>query len=266
MLIYKMRFVLPSNASLDHHPDNSLTTYTVQFSEEIVLPSGQWEVGLLEIQFEKSWHNVKGGQMVVKEKSNPSKSSIVTLEPGYYSSLQDICTYINQNLKFNDIRSIEFNVNKTTERIEITYKSYGIDIQIDNQMQEILGLPDFAKAYMGNFSNHDKDRDAVETVTLPKGKPPYEIKSIYVYSNIAENNRVGDTESPLLRIVPVNNKRHWTTQYVEYQKIQYIPVSQKRFRQISVYLRSDTGEIIPFTNGRTIVTLEFRRVKRMTLI
>ena len=49
----KMRVVLPSNASMEHFPNNSLTSYTVQFSEEIILPPGQWEVGLLEMQFEK---------------------------------------------------------------------------------------------------------------------------------------------------------------------------------------------------------------------
>ena len=56
-----MRVVLPSNASLQYFPHNTLTNYTVQLAQEIKLPPGEWEVGLSEISFNKSWYNVMGG-------------------------------------------------------------------------------------------------------------------------------------------------------------------------------------------------------------
>lgn len=60
-----MRVVLPSNASTSNYPDNSLAKYTVQLPQPLDLSKGQWEIGLSEIMFHHSWHNVKGAALTI---------------------------------------------------------------------------------------------------------------------------------------------------------------------------------------------------------
>ena len=266
----KMRVVLPSNASMEHFPNNSLTSYTVQFSEEIILPPGQWEVGLLEMQFEKSWYNLQDGKIMIIETGTPPKFVTIDFKVGYYPSPIDICNALNQQLKVyygNEPMKVEFGVDDISGRVTITFRSYGINVAIDEDLGEMLGIAKGReRTIFRNFVNYDDKRPEVYTTKVSQFPNMNPVKSIYVYSDIVQNSRVGEIEAPLLRIVPVNNSKHWTTQYVEYQKIQYVPVSKNRFRQISIYLRSDTGDIVPFTTGRTIVTLGFRRVKPMVLV
>ena len=83
-----------------------------------------------------------------------------------------------------------------------------------------------------------------------------------VYCNIIQGSVVGDIEAPLLRTVAVDTN-HWENQCTTYQKLQYLPISKTKPNSISIYLRTDTGESVPFTAGRTVVTLEFRRVKSL---
>lgn len=48
---------LPSNASMSIYPDNTLTRYKTKLKQMCEL-NGQWEVGLAEIQFPKTWYNL----------------------------------------------------------------------------------------------------------------------------------------------------------------------------------------------------------------
>jgi hypothetical protein len=39
----------------------------------------------------------------------------------------------------------------------------------------------------------------------------------------------------------------------------YIPVQKKHFDSILVYIRTDTGEPVPFEGGKVVASLHFRR-------
>ena len=51
---------LPSNASLQHHPENSGSNYFTELRETLYL-SSKWEVGLTEIMFRQDWPNIRSG-------------------------------------------------------------------------------------------------------------------------------------------------------------------------------------------------------------
>ena len=48
---------LPSNASMDLFPNNTLQNYTTQLSVASEF-TGRWEVGLYEIMYPRMWYNV----------------------------------------------------------------------------------------------------------------------------------------------------------------------------------------------------------------
>ncbi|GBM53876.1 hypothetical protein AVEN_64806-1 [Araneus ventricosus] len=94
------------------------------------------------------------------------------------------------------------------------------------------------------------------------GKYPLElnagISEIFVYSDIVEHHRTGDTFSPLLRIIPCMNEKD--RQIVKhYDKLLYFPVKKKFAETIEIELRTSSGDSIIFTTGKTYVILSFRR-------
>ena len=55
---------LPSNSSEKYYPNNTLTQYTTKLREDITL-KGDWEVGLTEILYPKTWYNISRAQSIV---------------------------------------------------------------------------------------------------------------------------------------------------------------------------------------------------------
>ena len=88
------------------------------------------------------------------------------------------------------------------------------------------------------------------------------INCIFVYADFIENTRVGNTLSPVLRIVPyVRANRNEVVSYI-FNALQFKRIVQRELSCITVYLRSDTGEKIAFNGqGRVALTLVIRKIK-----
>jgi hypothetical protein len=71
---------------------------------------------------------------------------------------------------------------------------------------------------------------------------------------------VGDTQVPLLRIVPVAG-RDGEMITRAFDHIQNCRISQRRFQDIQIDIRDDTGKVVPFERGRVVVTLHCRKKK-----
>ncbi|GFR13523.1 uncharacterized protein TNCT_585971 [Trichonephila clavata] len=83
------------------------------------------------------------------------------------------------------------------------------------------------------------------------------ISEIFVCSDVVESHHVGDSFSPLLRIIPcLNEKDH---QIVYYEKPLYFPIKKAFVETIEIDLRTSSGDNIIFTGGRTYAVLSFRR-------
>ena len=82
--------------------------------------------------------------------------------------------------------------------------------------------------------------------------------ALYVYTDIIQNQLVGDVRASLLRVVPVKLKYGDTT-CVTYEQLQFLPLSRSNIQTIEINIRSDTGELVSFESGKSIVTLVFRR-------
>ena len=93
------------------------------------------------------------------------------------------------------------------------------------------------------------------------------LSSMFVYSNLGKWQMVGDTEAPLLGIVPIINGRQKKRQpgdqeYYAFNPPYYIPVTIDTLREIEIELKTDWGGYFPFAVGvesRVIARLHFRR-------
>ena len=87
------------------------------------------------------------------------------------------------------------------------------------------------------------------------------INYFYIYSNIGELVRVGDTEAPLLCQFPFNPKPCSVITERFYKHPSYFKVKTRHISQIDIGLYDDAGVLIPFhKDAVTTLRLHFRRV------
>ena len=86
------------------------------------------------------------------------------------------------------------------------------------------------------------------------------LHAIYVYCDLLENVPVGDTLAQLLGIVASDGKMGETIKK-SFDKPRYVPLQKKTFDTVEIFIRDAHGKPVAFENGRSTVTLHFRRVK-----
>ena len=80
-------------------------------------------------------------------------------------------------------------------------------------------------------------------------------QTIYVYSNLINSQVVGDAQANLLRmLVPHGQPGNMITEEV---KVPYY--HRTVFSSVTINIRGDTGQLIPFASGAIRVALHFRR-------
>lgn len=252
---------LPSNSSAKYYPDNTMTRFTTRLEKSVSL-TGDWEVGLVEIQYTRSWNNLFRGegrvqymQSAVLRGKQIFVQHQIRLPPGYYESPSDIVQYVNQHIeefaKKSDIEQFPiFNYNAFTKRLHGVI-SNGASVIFSQALCFMLGIgarqnpiQHFDDEPLTFRSNHacDMNRD---------------LNSLFVYCNLLEHVLVGDSKVPLLRIVPISGK-HGDNSYITYEKPQYVPIQRKHFDSIEIDIRNDAGLPIPFETGKVLITLHFR--------
>jgi len=87
------------------------------------------------------------------------------------------------------------------------------------------------------------------------------ISSLYVYTpNLIEPVIIGDTIAPVLRIVNVKGNRDEMVEDV-FLGVQYHKLLVKEVNEISVELRTPSGQLVPFNYGSCTLTLQFKKLE-----
>ena len=90
---------LPSNASMEMHPDNTLTHYVTHLPQRIDL-TGEWECGLAEVQYPHTWYNVTDNDvwffLNTIDATDSSRRS--KLSCGYYDDPLTLMYHVNKGL------------------------------------------------------------------------------------------------------------------------------------------------------------------------
>ena len=233
---------LPSNASLDKFPTNTLTEYRVCLPQTISL-SGDWEVALTEIHYPHSWNNVQGNfqdRFYLRDQELDGM-----WEPLIVASVADLITKFNEVINANDRFKDDVQLSLDTLNRKVT-------VHLQNKVE--VYFSDIGQ--MLGFSPNkviSRTSTAEQAVDLEHG-----FHDLYVYCDIIQSQYVGDALVPLLRIVPVegNDGKRISKSFI---RPQYLPVSRKQFETIEVNIKRDTGESVPFELGKVLLTLHFRQ-------
>lgn len=243
---------LPSDSSMAYFPRNSLSRFITYLPEEIKL-NGDYEVGLCEFSYPRTWFNVKKDSAIrVWSKKQPGSSSlaynlhetVIIIPPGYYSTPLDLIEMINASLD----STMEFKYNNVTKRVTVTLKEY-MQLDIPINLALMLGF---------TLDANERSIEVLETT-----KAPYVadmnagLHTLFIYSDVVTLNTLGDTSVNILRLISVKGKDGETIDAV-FIKPHYAPVASRQFRTIEINVMDDVGNPVEFQRGKVHATLHFR--------
>ena len=89
------------------------------------------------------------------------------------------------------------------------------------------------------------------------------IKILILYSNIVEASFIGNTEAPLLAICPFEKRQNDDTHVIQKEIVKpiYVPLNRNILNRIDISIHDEAGASIPFTHGKTFLTLHFRKIR-----
>ena len=240
---------------MEHYPENTMAEFTTRLSNIIDL-KGEWEVGLVEMHYPRTWHNISRNcnrQFTITAKSQINtdaaiRTEVFQISEGYYPNIESL---------FEEIQKQQRKcLNETDPRISFKYHTATRTLSIDCDSC-MIEVPPCIQHMLGMGSSR-KLRSGTTTTMDPIDLEP--IQSMFVYCDIVEPRIVGDTTASLLRIVPVEGQSGDLITRI-YENIHYIPIQRKQFQTLEIYIRDHTGQKVPFERGTLNVTLHFRQRK-----
>ncbi|KAI8479492.1 hypothetical protein Bbelb_427530 [Branchiostoma belcheri] len=245
---------LPSDGSMDIFPENTVTNYRTKLAHPIEL-SGEWEVGLVEIQYPHSWLNVREGEntllyYVVDEKvrGGNREYEIVKIPIGYYENVLHLVKTLNEaaSTRYPDVFKNHdmFAYNSVTKRVTMVLPPMASNATTTTTY--LVG-PLAEKLGWGG-----KDAIYGSWVQAPRTPDPnLGFNSLYVYGDVVQHRLVGGVKVPLLRIIKIEGQDGDIVDH-PIMTPHYIPLARKRFETIEVDIRTDLGSPVPFEQGRVI--------------
>ena len=277
---------LPSNSSQKFYPDNTLTHFTTRLHNAVNL-QGMWEVGLSEISFPRTWHNIGKNEYITitcescedveprlaEEAKNRRYTKNIKIKRGFYDSIEDLLEEINKLIKLSyseviidwvgktstfsyhvkeESRPI-FYYNKANRRVRVDMHGH-MELSFTKDIAEILGVARSENPVLNNSGKRDI-YNFRRISDISKG-----VNSLYIYCDLLEHVPVGDTLAPLLRICDAQGL-YGKIAHLVFDKPRYVPVQKKHFHTVEIDIRDCYGKKIPFESGELFVTLHFRRTK-----
>lgn len=262
--------VLPSNSSMQYYPDNKTTRYTTHLPQCLTL-HGDWAVSLAEIQIPLTMMHVppEGEQNFINFVTNAVrrppdtgvdanyKEDRVSVPPGVYRSIDKLLETINDipcvsgHLRFQCRR----NGYVAVTRICDTCTNLEHSFYFSAVLNKILGFSHSRGVVVRSDTEYTDQRPAGLTNGIPN--------MLFVYTDICEPYITGDVHTPLLRVVPstvTDNYNYGSVKIRNFSPPRFIPLLRTNFQTITIDIRDEFGESIPFEYGTLTVTLHFRRI------
>ena len=172
------------------------------------------------------------------------------IPPAYYPSIESVLENINEHTKDiykneeGDMFSLDPNKGKIRLRIKV-----GVNIHLSRQLAELMG---FKKI-------HHKGGVSKLADYSPNLKK--HLGSLHVYINVMKDRVVGDTMAPLIGMVPHVDTFPQGLKIAHHTFLRpyYFPVKLNYMDTVRVNIRSDDGNLVPFSGGSTTLTLHLKR-------
>ena len=238
---------LPSNSSFDYFPDNKLNNYTTKLHSTLRL-EGTYEVGLVEMSYPQHWVYKKDGVITFKI---DKKIEMFEVKFQNYDTVHALTREID---KYCKEKTIACSFSFEEDKIKLTIRA-AMTLEFSDGLSEELGFKHTAITIALSKDFHNKTYFSSKLVNQIKN-----ISALYVYCNIFDYQIVGNTYTPLLRTILVNENSENYGKYINqiFTKPHYVPVSVNSIDTLEINIRDDTGKPIQFEAGKVLVKLHFQ--------
>ena len=262
---------LPSNSSEDVYGKQPMSSYKTYLAKQLQLDVDEWEVGLAEIIYPHSWHNVDNATFAIKFLlDNEWIWKELSIPTALYEDpnqlIKALSMEVNNAMPPGLSDRIQFVYNELLQKFT-AFVSPGYMVRFDKPLAIALGLGDDAtmlkcskeKENHGIHRTEERyvyDDDKIIAnfvVDLNRG-----LHTFFIYSDIVESQLVGDAHVPLLRTIGVRGKNGEVVSH-SFDNIHYVALSRSTFQELLIHISDDTGKRVPFQYGRVIVKLHFKR-------
>ena len=241
---------LPSNANMDIYPNNTQASYQVRLPRTLYLKNS-YEVALVEAQYPISWKtfaNEDSYEIAIFDRKAGRYQSVF-IPNVYYSNLGELVKQLNKSLSayfaiLDNGNHAQLKILKLEHKIELSIVGERLWIQFADEMSDVLGLEH--KYYTGT------------TVAPYRHDISHGFHSLFVYCNVCEPQIVGDSYVPLLRTVAIKGA-HGEYVTKTYGEPHYVPVNTDELSVIEMNIKDDTGQDVPFIDGKVVCKLHFRQ-------
>ena len=262
------RLTLPSNASMEYYPQNTLSNFTVKPSQPF---NGEgYECALTEIMYPNRLFNIREDcntviirRMRKKKGDYYSHKGKLIIPPGYYN-VEDLITAIDKSglskyvtRKNNEVlKSVLITFDKVEKKVTVEAK-HQYAIQFGCDIATVLGFP---LAYDAEFG--DKYSKIIEGVQKGEFHATSSggLNTLFVYTDIIQEQYVGGINAPLLRIINLDRRRNdeGNTSHT-FDRLYFARLKSSHFDSVNIRIYDDMGKLVHFEYGKVIVNLEFRK-------
>jgi hypothetical protein len=186
--------------------------------------------------------------------------------PGFYPTAKSLLDALNITIPSECSQFIQFRFNAIglIEIFSADCRLYSIEFpeSIEGSLADMIGLNSELVAPI-RLPPIDHTRD--NYLFLRTFKFPYKVEmergvySFYVYSDITEEQIVGNSFSHLLRIISIDETRLTMNKQTFSNDSYYIPLRVKHITSMSIAIKTDFGKPVHFTSGKTVCQLHFRK-------
>lgn len=263
-----------SNASMEIFPENTLSKFVNKLPQTIHL-DGDWVVGVHEIFYPITYDRPK---LTVKFcliygiKERQIKMAGKKLSITFYEDTEVSSIFEKFNNEFDKLvksDQVHPNPDVNISAPKISLKNGKVDVQkgestygpimpmfLDREFVRRLGFTfdDYKNKYMDVL-------DGNYLLCTANSVPTLGTRShlLFIYTDIIHDHFVGDGKSRLLKVVPLTKGIYDNIGYMSITKPFYYPVRIRDLTCISILLADENGQEIKFTDGRTHLSLHFKK-------
>jgi hypothetical protein len=238
--------ILPSNACPKLFPANSGSKYSTAIHDTISLP-GRWEVALMGITCSNCVNTFHNDSITIEEKRVKQQRDI-RLHPQIFRHVDKAIEYVNRCVSNPDVH---FSVT-AKNCVTLSIKSRDVTVTFGETLGSIFAFTKNSFSGVGEYT-------AEGEFSLTRC-----IDFLYIYSNITDYVRVGDTKAPLLGIVTLKSTGKECNQLTEHliDNPTYVSLITNNISEINIGIYDGAGEMIPFgADAITVIRLHFRHVQ-----
>ena len=263
-----MILTLPSNASMNVFPGNKANHFKVELLKELDLSDGEYEVGLMEINFpydfQREYTFYEGEAVSLRYSETGYEHFRLPVIPftGPIDLLRKFClahayAWELQDYKFGFARVRLKENSKFFQRIRDM-------VSIPNgNFYELVG--EELKKVVQSVGHFEFERCFISSSEKPEitffircGEAPVQIKFLNVHCNLLRPSEYAGRETRILRSIFVSVDEGEEQRSV-FEKPFYHPIDQKRVKVIEITIKDEWGDLIKFKRAPISLTLDIRR-------